>query len=99
MDPVGLLIWLVLGAVAGWIAGMIMKTGSGNIVTNIIVGIVGAFFGGWLASLVGIGSATGGLSIVSVITAVAGACVLLFILGMIQRSRVKEADSYSFGFQ
>lgn len=88
MDPVGLLIWLVLGAVAGWIAGMIMKTGSGNVVTNIIVGIVGAFLGGWLANLVGIGSATGGLSIVSVITAVVGACVLLFILGMVQRSRV-----------
>jgi len=88
MDPVGLLIWLVLGAVAGWLAGMIMKTGSGNIVTNIIVGIVGAFLGGWLASLAGIGSATGGLSIVSIITAVVGACVLLFILGMLQRSRV-----------
>jgi len=88
MDPVGLIIWLVLGAVAGWIAGIIMKTGSGNIVTNIIVGIVGAFLGGWLASLLGIGSATGGLSIISVITAVVGACVLLFILGMVQRSRV-----------
>lgn len=87
MDPVGLIIWLVLGAVAGWLAGIIMKTGSGNVVTNIIVGIVGAFLGGWLASLLGVASATGGLSIVSVITAVVGACVLLFILGMIQRGR------------
>jgi uncharacterized membrane protein YeaQ/YmgE (transglycosylase-associated protein family) len=88
MDPVGLIIWLVLGAVAGWLAGIIMKTGTGNVVTNIIVGIVGAFLGGWLAGLVGLNSATGGISILSIVTAVVGACVLLFILGLIQRSRV-----------
>lgn len=87
MDPMSLIIWLVLGAVAGWLAGIIMKTGSGSIVTNIIVGIVGAFLGGWLAGLLGIGSQTGGLSIVSVITAVVGACALLFILGLIQKGR------------
>lgn len=87
MDPVGIIIWLVLGAVAGWLAGMIMKTGSGNVVTNIIVGIVGAFLGGWLASTLGISSATGGLSIASIVTAVIGACVLLFVLGLIQKGR------------
>jgi len=53
------------------------------------VGIVGAFLGGFIASLLGIGGATGGISIVSVITAVVGACVLLFILGMIQKGRAK----------
>ncbi len=87
MDPVGLIIWLVLGAVAGWLAGIIMKTGSGNVVTNIIVGIIGAFLGGWLASMLGFASATGGLSIASIITAVIGACVLLFVLGLIQKGR------------
>lgn len=45
-----------------------MKTGSSNVVTNIIVGIVGAFLGGWLASMLGFASATGGLSIASIIT-------------------------------
>lgn len=89
MDVMSLVIWLVLGAVAGWLAGMIMKTGSGSIVTNIIVGIVGAFLGGWIASKVGVASATGGLSIMSIITAVVGACVLLFILGLIQKGRSK----------
>ena len=88
MDPVGLIIWLVLGAVAGWLAGIIMKTGTGSIATNIIVGIIGAFVGGWLASLLGLVSETGGLSIVSIITAVIGACVLLFVIGMVQKGRI-----------
>jgi uncharacterized membrane protein YeaQ/YmgE (transglycosylase-associated protein family) len=87
MDPVGLIIWLVLGAVAGWLAGIIMKTGTGNVVTNIIVGIIGAFVGGWLANMLGLVSETGGLSIASIITAVIGACVLLFVLGLIQKGR------------
>lgn len=87
MDPVSLIIWLILGAVAGWLAGMIMKTGSGNVVTNIVVGIIGAFLGGWLANLIGVSSATGGFSIMSVVTAVIGACVLLFVLGLLQKGR------------
>lgn len=84
MDPLGLIIWLVLGAVAGWLVGIIMKTGSGIVVTNIIVG---AFLGGWLASMLGLASTTGGFSIASVVTAVIGACVLLFVLGLIQKGR------------
>jgi uncharacterized membrane protein YeaQ/YmgE (transglycosylase-associated protein family) len=87
MDPVSLIIWLVLGAVAGWLAGMIMKTGTGSVVTNIIVGIIGAFLGGWLAGLLGFASETGGFTIMSVVTAVIGACVLLFVLGLIQKGR------------
>jgi len=87
MDIMSLVVWIVLGAVAGWIAGMIMKTGTGSILTNVIVGIVGAFVGGWIASLVGVGGATGGFSIVSVITAVVGACALLFVLGIVQKGR------------
>ncbi len=88
MDITNIVIWLVLGAVAGWIAGIIMKTGSGSIVTNVIVGIVGAFLGGFLARVMGLMGETGGLSIVSVITAVVGACVLLFVLGIVQKGRV-----------
>jgi len=87
MDFMSIVIWLVLGAVAGWLAGLIMKTGTGNVVTNIIVGIVGAFLGGFVASKVGVASATGGLSVMSIVTAVAGACILLFVLGLLQKGR------------
>ena len=83
---VNILAWLVLGAIAGWVAGMIMKTGTGNILTNVIVGIVGAFLGGFLANMFGMGGA-GAFSIAGVITAIVGAVVLLFILGIVQRGR------------
>lgn len=84
MDPIGIVIWLVLGAVAGWLAGIIMKTGSGSVLRNIIVGIVGAFLGGILFSLLGL-SAGGGL-IGSIITAVIGAVALLFGLRLIGKA-------------
>lgn len=83
MDPIGIIIWLVLGAIAGWLAGIIMKTGSGSVITNIIVGIIGAFIGGFLFSLLGI-SAGGGL-VGSMITAVIGAVALLFVLRLVKK--------------
>jgi len=83
MDPVGIIVWLVLGAIAGFIAGKIMNTG-GSLVTNIIVGIIGAFIGGIIFSALGIG---GGGLIGSIITAVVGAVVLLFVLGLVQKGK------------
>jgi len=83
---VNILSWIVLGAIAGYVAGMIMKTGTGSIVTNVIVGIVGAFLGGFLARLVGLGGAEG-FSVMGLIVAIVGAVALLFILGMVQKGR------------
>ena len=82
-----IIIWVLLGAVAGWIAGQIMKgTGYGT-VGNIVIGIVGSFVGGWLASQLGIaGAKTGGLNFASIITATAGASVLLFVIGLIKKA-------------
>lgn len=76
----GIIIWLVLGAVAGWLAGTIMKGGGFGLVGNIIVGIVGSAIGGFL-----FGGMIGGGAIGSIITAVLGAIVLLFIIGLIKR--------------
>ena len=77
-------VWFILiGAVAGWLAGQIMKGGGFGILGNIIVGIVGAVIGGWIFGLLGI-SAGGGL-IGSLITAVVGAVILLFIVGMVKK--------------
>jgi len=77
-----IIIYLLLGALAGWLAGKIMK-GSGNgLIVNIIVGIIGGFLGGWLMSLVGL---EGGSQIWQFITAVIGACLLLFILSLFRR--------------
>jgi len=74
----GIIAWIVIGGLAGWIASKIMKTDAQQgILLNIIVGIVGAFIGGLLLSLLGVDTDGGGV-IFTFITAIAGACLLLF---------------------
>ena len=65
----GILAWLIIGAVAGWLAGLVMKGSGFGLLVDIVVGIVGAFIGGWLSGLLGI-SLGGGLiaSIVNIAT-------------------------------
>ena len=78
-----LIIFLCIGALVGWLAGMIMKGGGFGVIGNIIVGILGAMLGGWLLPKLGItiGGEFGGF-----ITAVIGAVILLFIVGLIKRA-------------
>ena len=84
MDPTAIIIWLVIGAVAGWLAGQIMTGGGFGLVGNIIVGIVGAFVAGWL--LPGFGFAIGNPFIAAIINAAIGAIIVLFIVGLIKRA-------------
>ncbi len=77
------LFWLIIGAIAGWIAGNIMRGGGFGLFGNIVVGIVGALVGGWVFGLLGI--AAGGM-LGSLVTAVVGACVLLFIVSLVKRA-------------
>lgn len=78
-------IWfLIIGAVAGWLAGLIMKGAGFGVIVNIIVGCVGAVLGGWIFGLLGFSSS--GL-IGSLITALVGAIVLLWILSMISKNK------------
>lgn len=82
-----ILIWIILGLISGWLAGQIMRGYGFGLVGNIIVGILGAMLGGWLGDQLGIdGAQTSGINIPSIITAVLGAVVLLFIAGMIKRN-------------
>lgn len=76
----GIIGWIIIGAIAGFLAEKIMKRDHG-LLTNIIVGIVGGFLGGGLLSLVGLGS---GGWIWTLFTAVLGACLLLWIVGAIR---------------
>lgn len=84
MDAHGIIIWLIIGAVAGWLAGSLVKGGGFGLIGDIVVGIVGAFIGGWLAGMLGI-SIGGGL-ITSIITATVGAIILIMILRMVKRA-------------
>ena len=79
----GIILWLIIGAVAGWLAGKIVEGAGFGLIVDIIVGIVGAVIGGWLAGVLGID--IGGGLIGSLIVAVIGAVVLLLVLRFIKR--------------
>jgi uncharacterized membrane protein YeaQ/YmgE (transglycosylase-associated protein family) len=87
MDISNLIVWVIIGAVAGWLASIVMKTNqSQGLLMDIIVGIVGGLIGGWLLTALGIGGAVTGLNLGSLITAFIGAVVLLAILRFVRRS-------------
>ena len=80
----GLLSWLIVGLIAGWLASQVMKGGGSGLVGDIVVGIVGAMIGGFLAgTLLGIPNAVNGINLSSIIVAFLGAVVLIAILRMI----------------
>ena len=83
MTFMDLIIFLVIGAVAGWLAGLIMKGGGYGLIGDIVVGVIGSVIGGWLFGVLGI--AAGGL-IGSIIAAVVGAIILIAILRLIKRA-------------
>jgi uncharacterized membrane protein YeaQ/YmgE (transglycosylase-associated protein family) len=84
VDVQTLLVFLIVGAVAGWLAGLIVKGHGFGLVGNIIVGIVGAFLAGWLLPMLGI--AIGGGIVAAIINALIGAVILLAIIGLIKRA-------------
>ena len=77
----GLILWIALGALAGWIASMIVgNTESQGAVGNIVVGILGACLGGWLMTMFGLeGASLGSINLYSLLVAIGGAVLLLLI--------------------
>lgn len=84
MTVEGLIILLIVGAVAGWLAGVIMKGFGFGLIGNIIVGIVGAAIASWLFPRLGI--SLGGGIVGAIIAATIGAIILLFIIGLVKRA-------------
>ncbi|MNE59031.1 hypothetical protein D3C87_501610 [compost metagenome] len=83
MSGFGFIAWIIIGIVAGWLAEKIMKRSHG-LLTNLIVGVIGALIGGFLANnLLGVDAA--GNWIVGIIVATIGAVVLLFLLGLVKK--------------
>jgi len=82
-----LIIWAIVGIVAGFLAGVIVKGYGLGLVGNLIVGLVGAVIGGWLLPQLGIGSITGTPIVDTIIVATIGAIVLLVIIGLFRRAR------------
>jgi len=88
----GLILWLVIGGVVGWLASIVMRRdGSQGIILNVVVGIVGAMLGGWLLGpVIGAPSINSGeLSAASLLVSFLGAVILLAIVNLITRNRVR----------
>ncbi len=79
----GIVIWLLVGALAGWLAGMIVKGYGFGLVGNMVVGVIGSLIAGWLLPRLGVFIGFG--IIAEIINAVIGAVILLAIIGLISR--------------
>jgi uncharacterized membrane protein YeaQ/YmgE (transglycosylase-associated protein family) len=78
LEPGGILMWLIVGLIAGWLAGQFMKGGGYGLVGDIVVGVIGAFIGGWLFGFLLPGSSAGLIG--SIMVAFIGAVVLIAVL-------------------
>ena len=81
MNLAGLIVFLAIGALAGWLAGKLMKGHGFGVVGNILVGIIGSLIGGYVFALLGISA--GGL-IGAIVTSTAGAAILLYLVGKLK---------------
>jgi uncharacterized membrane protein YeaQ/YmgE (transglycosylase-associated protein family) len=87
----GILVWLIVGGVCGWLASIIMRTNAQQgIVLNVVVGIVGALLAGFLISpLLGVGTINQGLSAATFLVSLLGAVILLAIVNLFRRGKVR----------
>ncbi|HEV8334531.1 MAG TPA: GlsB/YeaQ/YmgE family stress response membrane protein [Steroidobacteraceae bacterium] len=87
----GILVWLIVGGVVGWLASIIMRTDAQQgILLNVVVGIVGALLAGFVVSpLLGIGTINQGISLATFLVSLVGAVILLAIVNLFRRGRVR----------
>jgi uncharacterized membrane protein YeaQ/YmgE (transglycosylase-associated protein family) len=84
----GLLAWIVVGLIAGWLAGMVMRGGGYGLIGDIIVGVVGGLLGGWIATtFLHIGAGMNGINLESILVAFVGAVILLVLLRILGGGR------------
>ena len=80
--------WIVVGLLAGWLAGMVMKGGGFGLIGDIIVGVIGGLLGGFIASyFFHMGDPMSGINLPSIIVAFLGAVLLLFVVRLFRRGR------------
>ena len=87
----GIVAWIILGGLAGWVASMIMKNNpSMGVAANILVGILGAFIGGFVMNLLGARPDITSFSIESFLVALLGSIILLAIINLVRRGSVRN---------
>ena len=87
----GILVWLIVGGVVGWLASIVMRTDAQQgILLNVVVGIVGALLAGFIVSpLLGVGTINEGVSIATFLVSLVGAIILLAVVNLFRRGRVR----------
>jgi uncharacterized membrane protein YeaQ/YmgE (transglycosylase-associated protein family) len=87
----GILIWLIVGGVVGWLASIIMRTDAQQgLVLNVVVGIVGALLAGFIISpMIGVGTINEGVTVASFLVSLVGAVILLAIVNLFRRGRAR----------
>ncbi|MDY6946677.1 MAG: GlsB/YeaQ/YmgE family stress response membrane protein [Pseudomonadota bacterium] len=87
----GILVWLIVGGVCGWLASIIMRTDAQQgVLLNVIVGIVGALLAGFIVSpMVGVGTINEGISLATFLVSLLGAVILLAIVNLFRRGSVR----------
>lgn len=84
----GILSWIVVGLIAGWLAGLVMRGGGYGALGNIVIGVIGGLLGGWIASSVlKIGAGVNGINLESILVAFMGAVVLLILVSLLGGGR------------
>jgi uncharacterized membrane protein YeaQ/YmgE (transglycosylase-associated protein family) len=84
-----ILSWIVVGLIAGWLAGMVMKGGDYGLIGDIIIGVISGLLGGWIATpYLHIGAGMSGINLGSILVAFAGAVLLLFVLRLLAGKKV-----------
>lgn len=86
MTATALIIFLLIGAIAGWLAGLIVRGFGFGLIGNIVVGIIGAFLAGWLLPMLGVSFMIISPIVTSIVYALIGAIVLLVIIGLFRRA-------------
>ncbi len=85
MEAQSIVIWLLIGAVAGFLAGLIMEGGGFGLIGNIIIGILGAVVAGYLFPRLGVSIPVADPLVRSIIVSTLGAIILLFVIGLVRR--------------
>ena len=85
MEPQSLIVFLLVGLVAGWLAGKLVRGGGFGLIGDLIVGVIGAVIGGWLLPKIGVTAIVNQPIVDAIIFATIGAVILLFILRLIKR--------------
>jgi uncharacterized membrane protein YeaQ/YmgE (transglycosylase-associated protein family) len=86
ITKMGLLTWIVVGAIAGWLAGQVMKGSGFGLIGDIVIGVIGALVGGWLAgTFFNVPDAISGFNLTTIVVAFLGAVTVLFIARLFKR--------------